>query len=178
MVEEALQTRVDVKSLLLRFFTERVKADYSWSRPNSRYLSMGLYLPSLDSVTMGGVAVLCDTSGSTSGQALQFARGVLEQVLDEVQPAWVDLYMVDTKVHNVHRMEPGDPLTWEPKGGGGTSFVSFFEGIESGDTQPVCIVGISDLYASFPASCSIPTIWLTDSPGKEAPFGETVFVDR
>lgn len=178
MIEAALDTRVDIKALLLRFFTERVKADYSWTKPSSRYLHMGLYLPSLDSVSMGEVAVLVDTSGSTSSVALQFARGVLEQVLDEVQPAGVTLYFVDTQIHGVQRMERGDPLAWEPKGGGGTCFKSFFAEIEASDTHPVCIVAISDLYASFPASCSIPTLWLTDSVGKEAPFGETIFIDR
>jgi predicted metal-dependent peptidase len=177
-VESALDARVDIKALVLRFFTERVKADYSWAYPNTRFLASGLYLPSLNSVSMGEVAVLVDTSGSTSSVALQFAKGILEQVLDEVQPAGVTLYFVDTKIHGVHRMEQGEPLTWEPKGGGGTCFKSFFAEIEASDTPPVCIIAISDLYASFPESCSIPTLWLTDSAGKEAPFGETIFVDR
>lgn len=178
-LESALDTRIDLKSLLLRFFTERVKADFSWQIPSSRYLHMGLYLPSLNSVSMGEVAVLCDTSGSTSSQALQFARGILEQVLDEVQPSAVTLYMVDTKVHSVHRMEPGDPLTWEPKGGGGTSFVSFFEEIEQSDTQPVCIIGISDLAATFGDIIpSAPVLWITDTQGGTAPFGEVIFIDR
>ena len=177
-IESALDARVDIKALLLRFFTERVKADYSWAYPNTRFLASGLYLPSLNSVSMGEVAVLVDTSGSTSSVALQFAKGILEQVLDEVQPAGVTLYFVDTKIHGIHRMEQGEPLTWEPKGGGGTCFKSFFAEIEASDTPPVCIIAISDLYASFPDSCSIPTLWLTDSAGKEAPFGETIFIDR
>jgi predicted metal-dependent peptidase len=178
MVEAALDKRIDVRSLLLRFMTERTKADYAWSRPSPRYLAMSLYLPALESTSMGEVAVLVDTSGSTSSVALQYARGILEQVLDEVQPVGVTLYFVDTKIHGTHRMQPGDPLEWEPKGGGGTCFKSFFDEVERSDTQPVCIVAISDLHASFPASCSIPTLWLTDSVGVEAPFGETIFIDR
>lgn len=178
MVESALDKRVDVKSLLLRFFTERTRSDYDFCRPNTRYISLGLYLPALHSVSMGEVAILCDTSSSVSGPALQFARGILEQVLDEVQPAGVTLYFVDTKIHGTHRMEPGDPLAWEPKGGGGTCFKSCFSEFEKSDIMPVCIVAISDLDASFPDSCSIPTLWITDNPRKTAPFGETIFVDR
>lgn len=179
MVEAALDTRVDVKSLLLRFFTERCKSDYSWSRPSPRFLAMSLYLPIMESTTMGEVAILVDTSGSTSNVALQFARGVLEQVLDEVQPTGITLYFVDTKIHGTHRMQSGDSLTWEPKGGGGTCFASFFETVENSENPPVCIVGISDLYANFGDIVpSVPVLWLTDTPNKQAPFGETIYVDR
>lgn len=177
MVESALDKRVDIKSLLLRFFTERIKADYSWTQPNRRFLGLGLYLPTLDTVCMGEVAIMVDTSGSVSGPALQRARGILEQVLDEVQPAGVTLYFVDTKIHGEHRMERGEPLMWEPKGGGGTCFKSAFAEMESSEHQPVCIVGISDLFASFPDGCSIPTIWLTDTKEGKAPFGEVVYTD-
>ena len=73
-------------------------------------------------------------------------------------------------------MERGEPLTWEPKGGGGTSFASFFA--TPLETEPVCIIGISDLYADFGSvTPSAPVLWLTDTKGKDAPFGETVYVD-
>lgn len=177
MVEAALDKRIDLKSLLLRFFTERTRADFSWSQPNRRYLGLEMYLPALESVRMGEVAILCDTSGSVTGPALQRARGFLEECLDEVQPAGVTLYMVDTKIHSVHRMEPGDPLTWEPKGFGGTCFASFFEEIECSENPPVCIIGISDLAASFGNAPSAPVLWLTDTQGGTAPFGEVIYCD-
>jgi predicted metal-dependent peptidase len=174
LVKEALRPRVDVRSLLLRFFSERSNADYSWSRPNSRYIAQGLYLPSLESSALGEIAVLCDTSGSVDETSLAYARSILEQVLDEVNPAGVTLYMVDTEVHTVHRMERGDLLTWEPKGGGGTDFSSFFETVETGDIQPVCVIGISDLYANFGETVpSVPVLWLSTTD-MIAPFGETV----
>ncbi len=173
-IADALKPKIDVRSLLLRFFSERSNGDYSWSRPNPRFIHMNLYLPALESVSLGEIAVLCDTSGSTSSVSLGYARSILEQVLDEVQPAGVTLYMVDTKVHTIHRMEKGEPLAWEPKGGGGTSFASFFEEIEQSDTPPVCIIGISDLEASFGIAPSAPVLWLTDTPGATAPFGEVI----
>jgi predicted metal-dependent peptidase len=123
--------------------------------------------------------VLVDTSGSVSSVALDYARGILEQVLDEVQPAGITLYFVDTDIHGIHRMERGEPLKWEPKGGGGTSFVSFFEQVERGDIQPACIIGISDLEATFGNTVpAVPVLWLTDTQDASAPFGEVVYVDR
>jgi len=179
IAEEALRPRVDTKSVLLRFFHDRSASDFTWQRPNTRYISQGLYLPRLESHELGEVAVLCDTSGSMDAVALQYARGIVEQVIDECNPRKVTLYMVDTKVHNVREMERGEPLTWEPKGGGGTSFVSFFDQIEKSEDHPVCIVGISDLQASFPTTPpSIPVVWITDQQNATAPFGEVVPLDE
>lgn len=177
MVESALDKRIDVRSLLLRFMTERTRSDYSWNQPNTRYIAQGLYLPALHSIAMGEVAIMVDTSGSVNSVTLQYVRGILQDVLDEVNPAGMTVYFVDTKIQGTQRMERGEPLVWEPKGGGGTCFLSFFEEMERGDTQPVCIIALSDLYATFPISCSIPTIWLTDGD-KTAPFGETINIDQ
>ena len=133
LVKDALKPRIDIRSLLLRFFSERSTGDFSWNRPNPRYICSGLFLPALESKALGEVAVMVDTSGSVSTQALAFACGILEQVLDETQPAGVTLYFVDTDIHGTHRMERGDPLTWQPKGGGGTNFTSFFRKLEDGE---------------------------------------------
>ena len=175
----AMRPRVDIRSLMLRFFTDRAASDYSWTRPSPRYLPSGLYLPALHEPGMGEVAVLVDTSGSVDSTSLQYARGILESVLDECHPAGITLYFVDTEVANTHRMERGEPLTWEPKGGGGTDFVSAFDVMEKAEPQPVAIVCITDLAATFPEHApAIPTLWLTDTEHATAPFGETVFIDR
>lgn len=177
MVESALDKRIDVRSLLLRFMVERTRADFNWNMPSRRYAHLGLYLPALESIAMGEVAIMVDTSGSVNSVTLQYVRGILQDVLDEVNPAGMTVYFVDTKIQGTQRMERGEPLVWEPKGGGGTCFLSFFEEMERGDTQPVCIIALSDLYATFPISCYIPTIWLTDGD-KTAPFGETINIDQ
>ena len=177
-IGEALKPRIDVRSLLLRFFSERSTGDYSCQRPNPRYIAQGLYLPALESKALGEIIILADTSGSMDTQALAFTRGIVEQVIEETNPAGVTLYMVDTEVHTVHRMERGEPLTWEPKGGGGTDFSSFFEQVASGEVQPVCIIGITDLQARFGDLIpDVPVLWLT-TENRTAPFGEVVFVDR
>ena len=179
LVQQALKPKLDPKSLLHRFLSERSSGDFSWTRPNSRYISMGLYLPTLESKSLGEIAVLCDTSASTSDISLNYARGILQSILDEVNPAGVTLYMVDTEIHGVQRMERGDPLTWEPQGGGGTSFASFFRHMETTEPQPVCVIGISDLQADFGDTVpSLPILWLTDTKDGTAPFGEVVELDR
>lgn len=175
IVEQALKPRIDLHSLLLRFFQERTSADFNWQRPNPRYLSQGFYLPGLQSNELGEVAVLVDTSGSMGSLELQKAKGILEQVLDEVCPSGLTVYFVDTKIHGIQRMERGEPLVFEPKGGGGTDFSTAFSAMENADNPPVCIIGVSDLCATFPTEIpSTPVLWITDNERREAPFGETV----
>jgi len=175
-VEQALKSRVDVRSLLLRFFSERSNADYSWSRPNARYLSQGLYLPALESRELGEIAIGIDTSGSVNAVSLQYARSILESIIEELSPAAVTVYYFDSEVASIDHFDKGDSLTWKPQGGGGTDFTPVLSAIEK-DGNAVCAVIITDLDGPFPVSCGLPVIWLSTEEGT-APFGETVYLDR
>jgi predicted metal-dependent peptidase len=175
-IQAALKTKVDLRSLLLRFFSERSSSDYSWMRPNARYLSSGLYLPALESRELGEIAIAIDTSGSVNAVSLQYARAIVESVFDELQPAAVSVYYFDSEVSHIDRFNKGESLTWQPQGGGGTDFSPVLSAIENEGTA-VCAVVITDLCGPFPASCTLPTIWLSTEEGS-APFGETVYIDR
>jgi predicted metal-dependent peptidase len=175
-VSEALKPQIDIRSLLLRFFSERSTGDYSWSRPNTRYIAQGLYLPCLESKELGEIAIGIDTSGSVNTVSLAYARGLVESTIEECAPASVSVFYFDSKVHGVDRFDKGDPLTWQPQGGGGTSFVEVLKQIEDEGTA-VCALMITDMCGTFPESCDIPVLWLATTD-IVAPFGETVPVDR
>ena len=182
-IADALKPRVDVRSLLLRFMQERSASDYTWTRPNLRYMAQGVYLPSLQSHQMGEVAVFIDTSGSIDDVALASAKAIVQSVLDECNPSGVSIYFADTGVAHVERLERGDLLTWKPEGGGGTDFCAVMQAIDDDENRPVCAICISDLDGTFPAVApETPTIWLATQErnwmGETviAPFGETVYV--
>ena len=178
LVQQALRPRVDVRSLLLRFFSERSTGDYSWTRPNPRYLCQGLYLPALESKSLGEISVMVDTSGSVDETSLSYARAIVESVIDECAPLAVTVYYADAKVCKVDRFEQGEPLTWQPAGGGGTDFRPAQEAIER-EGSAVCALCITDLYGTFPSIApALPVLWLSTTEGMQAPFGETVYIDR
>lgn len=173
MVEAALDKRIDVRSLLLRFMTERTRADYSWNTPNPRYIGLGLYLPALQSISMGEVAIMVDTSGSVDAASLAYARAIVEDVISEASPVRVSVWYSDAKVCHVSRFEQGEPLIWEPKGGGGTDFRPALKAIED-EGAAVAVLCITDLYGMFPPDgCSLPVLWLATTD-VVAPFGETI----
>ncbi len=176
-VAKALQPRIDIRSLLLRFFSERSTGDYAWSRPNMRYIAQGLYLPCLESRELGEVAIMVDTSGSVDGVSLQYARGIVESVIEECSPVGVTVYYADSKVCGVERFAKGEPLTWKPQGGGGTDFRPALKAIEDEGTA-VCALCITDLDGRFPDTPpAFPVLWLATEDGT-APFGETIPIDR
>jgi len=47
VIEQTNRSKIDWRSALRRFAQEVARRDYSWFRPNSRYMPQGLYLPSL-----------------------------------------------------------------------------------------------------------------------------------
>ncbi len=176
-ISKALQPKIDVRSLLLRFFSERSTGDYSWTRPNTRYLSQGLYLPCLESKELGEIAIGIDTSGSVNATSLQYARGIVESVIEETSPASVTVHYFDSRVHHTDTFAKGDPLTWRPQGGGGTSFCDVLEKIENEGTA-VCTLIVTDLEGQFPDNVpSIPVLWLATEE-HEVPFGENIYLDR
>ena len=175
-IQEALKPKIDIRSLLLRFFSDRSNSDYSWVRPNPRYIAQGLYLPALESRELGEVAIMVDTSGSVNEVSLSYARSIVESVIDECNPAGVTVYYFDSEVASVQRFDRGEPLTWKPQGGGGTDFRPALEAIER-EGSAVCALCITDLQGTFPESCSLPVLWLSTTD-EVAPFGETVPIDR
>jgi predicted metal-dependent peptidase len=177
-IQQALKPRIDIRSLMLRFFSERATGDYSWTRPNTRYIAHGLYLPSLDSRELGEVAILVDTSGSVDETSLSYARSIVESVFDECSPAGVTVYYADADVCRVDRFEKGEPLTWQPEGGGGTDFRPALDAIER-EALATCAICITDLDGTFPDTApSFPVLWLSTEVDATAPFGETVYIDR
>lgn len=178
-LESATKPIVDWRSLLRRYMQDITTADYSWSQPNRRYLTSGLYLPSLRSHACGKIAIAVDTSGSIDAITLAQFAGEMQGIIDDMQPSSVDVLYCDAAVHRVDTFERGDPLEMHPAGGGGTSFVPVFEHFDQPDAEsPVVLVYFTDMYGSFPDAADYPVIWASTSSIDSAPFGDVVPINQ
>ena len=75
LIDEVLNPKVDWREVLRRFVEKRRTDTRSFTRPNRRYLSQGIYLPSLDGEAMGELVFAIDCSGSIGADELnQFAE--------------------------------------------------------------------------------------------------------
>jgi predicted metal-dependent peptidase len=175
LVQNLKKAQIDWKAELRRYMQQAARNDYSWSRPNPRYASSGLYLPDLRNEETGDIIVALDTSGSTFYMVEEFVAE-LNEILLEVQPKSIHVLHIDAELHHVDIFEKGDVISsnFTLHGGGGTRFEPAFEYAEKLDSPPACLVYLTDLWGSFPDSPpDYPVVWAATAEGS-APFGDIV----
>lgn len=177
-IEEIMEAKVDWREKLKIFVMETLLADYSWSRPNRRYIWQNIYLPSTVREGMGEIVVWVDTSGSIDNQMLSKFAAEIRAIAHECKPSALHVVYIDAAVARADTFRPaeGDEVEIRPAGGGGTDFAPGFEWVKEKGIKPVCGIYLTDLCGSFPDEHpEYPVLWVTDSR-EVAPFGETVRV--
>jgi len=176
-LDAAEKAHTDWREALRRTFSETMPADYSWVRPNRRYLAMGLYLPGIMREGVGEIVVAVDCSGSISGRVLGLFASETEALVAEHQPERVHVLYFDNEVHRHDVFERGDSITLRPTGGGGTSFAPIFTHLDAQGIQPHTVVVLTDLLGSFPRhEPAYPVIWAS-TRSRQAPFGSVISLE-
>ena len=175
-VEAAEQASVNWKEALRRCFSETLATDYTWSRPNRRFLGSGLYLPGMKKEGAGELAIAIDCSGSIANRTLSLFAADLTALVEENHPERVHVLYFDTTVQRADVFEFGQPIQLAPKGGGGTDFRPVFAYLETEQIEPHAVVFLTDLCGTFPErEPHWPVIWASTEQN-EAPFGATVYM--
>jgi predicted metal-dependent peptidase len=175
-LEFSEEASVDWREALRRCFSETVLVDYTWSRPNRRFVGSGLYLPGPKKEGAGEVAIAVDCSGSIDNRTLSLFAAELGSLIEESHPERVHVLYFDTQVQRADLFEFGQPIRLEPKGGGGTDFRPVFAYLEEQAIEPHAIVFLTDLCGRFPQEKPRwPVIWASTEK-TQAPFGATVYM--
>lgn len=173
---------VDWRALLRRFIDDSACRDYSWMRPNRRFLSQGLILPSLISDGLNHLVVAVDTSGSIDVETLTRFASEIDGAFGDGSIDKVTVIYADTDVQHVEIFECGDELVFNAKGRGGTAFSNTFRWIERNAADASAIVYFTDLYvADFGEEPATPVLWAVQGDSNAfaklahtPPFGEAV----
>jgi predicted metal-dependent peptidase len=169
---------VDWRGVLSEFLASRQAQDYTWIRPNQRYVHLGLFLPSFEAAAPGHIAFVLDTSGSIPDEALQEVTAELEHFLSLYPLTTLTVLYADTHVTGRSSYTAADlPLRLTPLGGGGTDFRPALAELEADDPPPNAIIYLTDLCGFFPIyPPSSPVIWLVYHAYRKltAPFGKVV----
>lgn len=174
IVAELISSKTPWYDILMRYVSTYVKTDYSWARPNRRFIGAGHYLPSMTSTpTMGELAIQVDVSGSISKQELAHYNGHLQAIVQAVNPERVHVLYVDTKVQRHDVFEQGDEFALEFFSGGGTHMPAGLSYLADNDISPSVCVVLTDMYTDFGTEPSFPVIWCA-STDIVAPYGETI----
>ncbi|RYE93081.1 MAG: hypothetical protein EOO75_05190 [Myxococcales bacterium] len=173
LLEQLGQSEIDWRAQLWRFLV-RTPTDFAGF--DRRMLHRRLYLEALESESVR-VAVALDTSGSIDHRQLALFMSEVRGILRAYPHLEGELFYADAEVYgprSIHE-EVDRP---RPAGGGGTSFVPFFERIEQDDAlrEGGVAIYLTDGYGTFPSSPpSVPVLWVVTPGGLDSasfPFGE------
>ncbi len=178
LLGQITQPKIDWRTYLWRYL---VQTPTDFSGFDRRFVGRGLYLESLVGESIK-VYIAVDTSGSISDRLLQIFLSEVKGILGSYPHLEGELYYADAEVYGAYEVSSNCQLP-APKGGGGTSFIPFFNKVSDqwdGHTQAVCIY-LTDGYGTFPPKApEIPVLWVVIAGGlalEKFPFGETVRLD-
>jgi predicted metal-dependent peptidase len=176
-VADIIESKTPWYDILERFMTGMTNADYSWARPNRRFIPSGNYLPSTGKApTMGEVVVQVDVSGSISKQELDAYNGHLKRIVEQCNPEKTHVIYTDTQVQKHVEFEAGEEVNLEFFSGGGTHMPAGFDWLAEKGIAPEVFVTLTDGYTGWDSDPGFPTIWCISS-NVVAPYGETIHFD-
>lgn len=180
VIDEMLKPQVDWRAVMQRFISQAVPFDYTWKRPNRRYLHRDLYLPNPKKRNFGTLVIINDTSGSVSDEEQKHFVGEVNALTTMYKFDKVVVIPCDWAVQEqgIQYYKGGEPIkSLRVDGRGGTSFKPPFEWLaRHPEIEPLRIIYFSDLEGDFPPEYHVPTLWVSTTKHK-APWGETVKID-
>ena len=172
-IRNAHVSTLDWRTLLRRYLTDTAHNNYSWSRPNRRFIDTGLYLPSIHSEGIQTIAVIIDTSGSLPTNTLSEFWTEVREITANTHPESVFVLQVDAALQDATEYTAADlPDKIALKGRGGTDFRPGFEWLAEQGLQPSVCLYFTDMKCnSYPdIEPAYPVIWCNWA---EAPHGDT-----
>ena len=164
---ELLEPKVDWREMLREFVksTCSAKDTSSWRRVNRRFLSTGVYMPSLIGEKVGHMVIAVDTSGSVGQEELSGFLTEVKGIAEEVKPSQVDLIYWDSRVAGHEEYSENDVSniinSTKPKGGGGTSPSCVSEYLKEKRIVPECVIMLTDGYvgSDWGRDWTAPVLW-------------------
>jgi len=151
-IDDILTVKTPWYEVLERFMQSRANTDYSWSRPNRRFASQNIVLPSMQSVAaLGEVAIIRDVSGSINDAEHRAMLGHFNAIVERCKPSTVRILDTSTVVHHVHEFTSDDfPIKADIMGGGGTDLRAGFDYVNANFDAPDVLIVFTDGYTDWP----------------------------
>jgi predicted metal-dependent peptidase len=165
------------------FVDQSMVKDYSWTRPNRRYLSSGLYLPGMRSDSLHHLVCFIDLSGSVNDKMKQCMVSEVAGALDQGVADHLTVVYVDTEVRHVDEFQQGDIVTCKVLAGGGTDFAQPFQWLKETIPDASCVIFLTDMCtSSWGEEPECPVLWGAYLPEHmlahyQPPFGKVITVD-
>ena len=149
----------DWETLLLSICQDSISEEFTYNRPNRRYIAEGIYMPSRDKSDVRCAVIGLDTSYSVDDKMLNLFKGGLTRIFEDV--GFDKIYVVDftDRVERVTEYDRGDEFDMSTRFGGGTHFASVTDWIEEEGLNPSCLIYLTDGYGRAPIQPDYPVVW-------------------
>ncbi|MDP6865254.1 MAG: VWA-like domain-containing protein [Candidatus Poseidoniaceae archaeon] len=178
-LDEMFESRVPWRELLRQFLTPMFGCTRKWLPPNRRYVYKRVYLPSIQKQKQLRIAVVIDTSGSTSGDIVRTFMSELVGLLSSFGAYELRLIQCDMHIHEDSTYDlynPFDPSKFRLKGGGGTDLRPPFDLVEENGEPPEVLIFMTDGYGPAPKRApAFPVLWAVIEGGvKPVKWGQEI----
>jgi predicted metal-dependent peptidase len=176
LIDEMSTPQVDWRDKLRVFVGGDQPDDFTWAKPNKKFMPHDIYLPTVEHFGAGDIVIGCDTSASVSDDDLKLFLGEINGMAQDMQPRSITVIGCDAKVQSVDYYGQGEDVqSINSKGRGGTEVTPVFDYIEQHGLPCDSFIYFSDMYVyDFPANApDYPVLWVSTG-ATDAPWGEVV----
>lgn len=176
-LEELLNPKLPWNVILQKFMNDFAKEDYSFRRPNRRFMGGSVIMPSLHSESLGHIACAVDTSCSVTDEQFNMFRTELADIKKRLKPKLMTITDFDTEIRAVHKLSPQDNIeNVHFSGRGGTNMHPVFGYYTEPQNKPQVLIMFSDMECSaITEDPGFPVIWIKlDGYGFTPTFGTVI----
>ena len=166
------QAKANWREQLNRLLTSTAKTDYSWYPPNIQYIQHQLHVPTLNAPSLGHLTLAIDTSASVAERELSQFFGELQHILDHHHFESLTLLQCDAEIQSITEFEPGDEVTANVYGRGGTRYEPVFNYCDTHSTDTLIYFTDMDP-CEWPAPPGYPILWAR-TRDVDAPYGQHI----
>jgi predicted metal-dependent peptidase len=182
---DLLNPQIDWREALREFVKSvcNAKDASSWRRVNRRFLSEGIYMPSLVGERVERLVIGVDTSGSVGGSELALFLSEVKAIAEQVHPSNIDLIYWGSHIaaHEEYDITdvPNIVSSTKPACGGGTDPTCLSEYLTKNNINAECIVMLTDGYVpNWGSNWNAPILWVLSNRDSSvtADCGKTVHI--
>lgn len=178
-LETRLNPQLPWYVLLHNFMNNFAKDNYTWRRPNRRYLP-DLIMPSAYSDRCSNLVFAADASGSVSDAEFGYIIQEIEVVQHDLLPEIITLITFDTSIRSIHEITQNTNIQQDIQftGRGGTNVIPVLQWAR--EHEPEVLLIFSDGYFGYPNKedyPDCPVVWLIyNNPNFTAEQGEIIHI--
>ena len=179
-LDDLLYPKLPWDIILQKFLFSLSKDDYSWRKPNRRFISQGIILPSLYSEGIGKIDFAIDTSGSVSREDFNRFISEIGYVFQRFNPKEIGIMQFDSVLQSNDKVvSMQDFMKLEFQGGGGTQIEPVLEAYKESSAKALIVLTDGYLYHGEELDPKKPVVWcIYDNPRFVPKFGTAIHFDN